>query len=112
YRRMLLSYFPIFLITITILVFLSFIIVNEISQKETVKADRISTEYIMNMVELSLKEIEMNVLEEVEHNERYESLLHLGFDRGKRETVYGVVGSLRTLISRDELIDSIYVYRS
>ncbi|WP_019637673.1 helix-turn-helix domain-containing protein [Paenibacillus fonticola] len=112
YRRMLLSYFPIFLITITILVFLSFIIVNEISQKETVKADRISTEYIMNTVELSLKEIEMNVLEEVEHNERYESLLHLGFDRGKRETVYGVVGSLRTLISRDELIDSIYVYRS
>lgn len=112
YRRMLLSYFPIFLITITILVFLSFIIVNEISQKETVKADRISTGYIMKTVELSLKEIEMNVLEEVQHNERYESFLHLGLDRGRQETIYGVVGSLRTLTSRDELIDSIYVFRS
>jgi len=55
YRRMLLSYFPIFLFTVTILIFMSFIMVNEISHKETVKADRISTGYIMDTVSRSLR---------------------------------------------------------
>ncbi|MBB3130970.1 AraC-like DNA-binding protein [Paenibacillus rhizosphaerae] len=111
YHRMLLSYFPIFLITVTVLVFLSFLVVNEISQKETVKADRISTRYIVDTVQMVLKEIEMNALDEVERNSRYNDFLQANGPR-ERDAVYAVVDSLRTLAAKDELVDSVYVYRS
>lgn len=112
YRRMLLSYFPIFLFTVTMLIFLSFIVVNEISHKETVKADRISTGYIIDTVSRSLKGIERNVLEEMEKNERYRDFLNIELTREKRQVLFDVVDSMRTLIANDSLIDSIYVYRN
>ncbi|MGM0879519.1 MAG: helix-turn-helix domain-containing protein [Bacillota bacterium] len=112
YRRMLLSYFPIFLFTVTMLIFLSFIVVNEISHKETVKADRIATGYIIDTVSRSLKGIELNVLEEMEKNERYRDFLNIELTREKRQVLFDVVDSMRTLIANDSLIDSIYVYRN
>jgi AraC-like DNA-binding protein len=108
---MLLSYFPIFLFTVTMLIFLSFIVVNEISHKETVKADRISTGYIIDTVSRSLKGIESNVLDELEKNERYRLFLNIEYTRENRQVIFDVVDSMRTLIANDSLIDSIYVYR-
>lgn len=111
YRRMLLSYFPIFLFTVTILIFMSFIMVNEISHKETVKADRISTGYIMDTVSRSLRGIETDVLEEMEKNDRYREFLNVERTRDNQEVLFDVVDSMRGLIANDGLIDSIYVYR-
>jgi len=111
YRRMLLSYFPIFLFTVTILIFMSFIMVNEISHKETVKADRISTGYIMDTVSRSLRGVETDVLEEMEKNDRYREFLNVVRTRDNQEVLFDVVDSMRGLIANDGLIDSIYVYR-
>jgi two-component system response regulator YesN len=112
YRRMLLSYFPIFLFTVTILIFLSFIVVNDISHKETVKADRITTDYMVDRLSRSLKDIEMDVLEEVGKNDRYRDFLNIGLTDENSEVIFDVVDSMRTLIARDRLLDSIYVYRN
>ncbi|WP_029192842.1 helix-turn-helix domain-containing protein [Paenibacillus harenae] len=111
YRRMLLSYFPIFLFTVTILIFLSFIVVNDISHKETVKADRITTGYMEDRLTRSLKGIEMDVLEEVEKNDRYRDFLNIGLTGENRQVIFDVVDSMRTLTANDSLLDSIYVYR-
>jgi two-component system response regulator YesN len=111
YRRMLLSYFPIFLFTVTILIFLSFIMVNEISHKETVKADRISTGYITDTLTRSLRGIESNVLEEVEKNADYREFLNVERTQENREAIFNVVDSMRSLIANDSLLDSMYVYR-
>lgn len=111
YRRMLLSYFPIFLFTVTILIFMSFIMVNEISHKETVKADRISTGYIMDTVSRSLRGIETNILEELESNDQYREFLNIERTKENREAIFEVVDSMRGLIANNGLIDSIYVYR-
>lgn len=46
YRKLLLSYFPIFLITITFIVFLSFIMFNKASREEAAKANGISTRFL------------------------------------------------------------------
>ncbi|CAM4083461.1 AraC family transcriptional regulator [Paenibacillus alkaliterrae] len=112
YRRMLLSYFPIFLFTVTILIFLSFIIVNDISHKETVKADRITTSYMVDRLARALKGIELDVLEEVEKNDRYRDFLNTELTRENRQVIFDVVDSMRTLAANDSLIDSIYVYRA
>lgn len=111
YRRMLLSYFPIFLFTVTILIFLSFIVVNEISHKETIKADRISTGYIVETVSRTLRGIEMDVLEELEKNHLYSEFLNSKLSSDNRELVFSVVDSMNALIANDSLIDSIYLYK-
>ncbi|MBD2869329.1 AraC family transcriptional regulator [Paenibacillus arenilitoris] len=112
YRRMLLSYFPIFMFTVTILIFLSFIVVNDISHKETVKADRIKTDYMADRLSRSLKGIELDVLEEVEKNDRYRDFLNVGLTGENSQVIFDVVDSMRALADSDSLLDSIYVYRN
>lgn len=111
YYRMLLSYFPIFLFTITILVFLSFTVLNEISHQETVKADRISTEYVVDAVERSLRSIELGILEEMEKNELFRRFLQGSPDGNSTSVIFDAASRLRQLTVNDSLIDSIYLYR-
>ncbi|MBW4840682.1 MAG: AraC family transcriptional regulator [Paenibacillaceae bacterium] len=111
YRRMLLSYFPIFLITVAVLFFIFVIIVSDISYKQTVKADRITTDYVVGRLTSSLKGIEMDVLEEVEKNKRYEDFLNVRLTEQDSQIILDVAGSMRELASRDSLIESIYIYR-
>lgn len=111
YRRMLLSYFPIFLITVAVLFFIFVIVVSDISYKQTVKADRITTDYVVGRLTSSLKGIEMDVLEEFEKNKRYEDFLNVGLTERDSQIILDVASSMRELASRDSLIESIYILR-
>ncbi|UMV47303.1 hypothetical protein LMZ02_28255 [Paenibacillus macerans] len=111
YRRMLLSYFPIFLITVAVLFFIFVIVISDISYKQTVKADRITTDYMVGRLTSSLKGIEMDVLGEIEKNKRYEDFLNVGLTERDSQIVLDVAGSMRELAASDSLIDSIYIYR-
>ncbi|WP_322906241.1 AraC family transcriptional regulator [Paenibacillus campi] len=111
YRRLLLSYFPIFLLTISMLIFLSFIVINEISKKETARADRISTSYMLDTIERSVQEIEMDVLRDVQTSPVYDQFL-AEKDTGNTGVTYQVVEHLRQLMDNNELLQSVYVYRN
>jgi len=111
YRRMLLSYFPIFLFTVTILIFLSLAVVNDISHKETVKADRMTTGYMIDRLSRSLRNIELDVLEEVQKNDRYREFMDPEQARADSQIMYDVADSMRRLTANDGLIASIYLYR-
>ncbi|WP_307499689.1 hypothetical protein [Paenibacillus brasilensis] len=111
YRRLLFSYFPIFMLTVSILIFLSFLIVNEISRNETGKANRITTGFVMDSVENSLTKVEMDVLNEAETNKSYSTFLN-GQAQSGSMMLYDLVGSLRTLKDNHELVHSIYIYRT
>lgn len=111
YRRLLFSYFPIFMLTVSILIFLSFLIVNEISRNETGKANRITTGFVMDSVEKSLTKVEMDVLSEAETNKSYGSFLN-GQAQSGSTMLYGLVGSLRALKDNHELVHSVYIYRT
>lgn len=109
YRRLLLSYFPIFLLTVTILIFASFVFVNDISRTETKGADRISASYLMDNVDRTVKEIELSVLEAVERSDAYKLYFH---NQGQTDTeaIYAVAQSLRNLTHESSYIQSIYLY--
>lgn len=109
YRRLLLSYFPIFLLTVTILIFASFVFINDISRTETKKADRISASYLRDSVDRTIKEAELSVLEAVERNDVYKLYFN---NQGEpdRGTVYAVAQSLRNLIQESSNIQSVYLY--
>ncbi|MCM3626834.1 helix-turn-helix domain-containing protein [Paenibacillus glycanilyticus] len=109
YLRLLVSYFPILVLTVSMIIFLSFIAVNEISRSETAKADKITTGYVVNSVERAVREVEFNVLKEAESNKSYAAYLN-----GTSESTtikYNVVHSLRGMIDNNDLVESIYLYR-
>lgn len=112
YRRMLLSYFPIFFITVAILIFVFIIVVSDISYKQTVKADRITTDYMVGRLTSSLKGIELDVLKEIEKNKRYEDFLNVRLTEQDSQIILDVAGSMRELVASDSLIHSIYIYRN
>lgn len=111
--RMMFSYFPIFLLTISILIFLSFLIVGEMSRNETAKANRLSTEYVVDAVDKALASVQLAVLQEVETNRKVADFLGPAGLEPKDEgnIMFDVVHGLRGLLYRNELIDSIYIYR-
>lgn len=108
YLRLLVSYFPILVLTVSMIIFLSFIAVNEISQSETAKADNITTGYVVDSVERAVRDVEFNVLNEVAANASYAAFLN-----GSSETKhkYNVVHSLRSLVEDNGFIASVYLYR-
>lgn len=113
YSRMLFSYFPVFLLVVTVLIFLAFMIVTELSRSETAKANYISTSYIVDTVERTLSDVELGVLQEIGNNYSYNDFLD--DSAGNAPPVngsYEVVQSMNRLAERFSLIDSIYVYRS
>ncbi len=109
YRRMLLSYFPIFLLTVTILIFTSFVFVNDISRQETKKADRVASRYLVDNVDRVVREAEMSVLAEVEKNTAYPSYFREIGGRGTSD-MYAIARSLRSLSDDSNYIQSVYLY--
>ncbi|OWA36818.1 AraC family transcriptional regulator [Saccharibacillus sp. O16] len=109
YRRLLLSYFPIFLLTVTILIFTSFVFVNDISRQETKKADRVASRYLVDNVDRAVREAEMSVLAEVEKTSAYQSYFR---EAGGRTTsdMYQIARSLRSLSDDSSYIESVYLY--
>jgi AraC-like DNA-binding protein len=108
---MMFSYFPIFLLTVSILIFLSFLIVGELSRSETDKANRISTGYVVDSLQNALSDVEISVLQEMETNHDYGDFLNGLSDEGDRTRLYNTVKDMRGVLYRNQLIDSIYIYR-
>jgi two-component system response regulator YesN len=111
HRTMLLSYFPIFILTLSIVIFLSFLIVNEISRSETQKANRISTAFIESSLEKAMRQVEMDVLRTMENDIIYSEFM-AGRIGNTNNDAYELVKSLKALEGGSELIDSIYLYRA
>ncbi|MFD2660624.1 AraC family transcriptional regulator [Paenibacillus thailandensis] len=112
YRRLLLSYFPIFLLTVTLLVFLSFIVINETSRKVTAKADLFSTTQVAHTVDESLTEIEYELLDRLQGERIYSSFLNRFDGNEDPIALYDVVQALNAFAGSNELIDSVYIYRA
>ncbi|MGC6586372.1 helix-turn-helix domain-containing protein [Paenibacillus sp. Dod16] len=110
YRKLLLSYSLSYFITITIIVFLSFIMFNEASREEAAKANGISTRFIMEDLDRSIHAIEMNVLNEVETSSLYSSYL-FSTPSSDQNLMYSLVKRLRVLQTDSDMIESVYLYR-
>ncbi|MGE6666799.1 helix-turn-helix domain-containing protein [Paenibacillus xylanexedens] len=111
HTKLMYSYFPIFLLTISILIFLSFLIVNELSRNETQKADMISTRYIVDTLERSLSDIELRLLEDIGANKTYSRFLEAGQGQLSSQFIYDAASGLGRMLDQQDMIQSIYLYR-
>ncbi|WP_315371391.1 helix-turn-helix domain-containing protein [Paenibacillus xylanexedens] len=111
HTKLMYSYFPIFLLTISILIFLSFLIVNELSRNETQKADMISTRYIVDTLERSLSDIELRLLEDIGANKTYSRFMEAGQGQLSSQFIYDSASGLGRMLDQQDMIQSIYLYR-
>lgn len=112
YRKQLLSYFPIFLFTITVIVLIGMVVVSDISRREAERANKIFAKYISEIIAGSLSEVEQAFLKEFTLSDGIIDFLD-GHSEGRQEDVqlYEIASSLRTLQADYSLIHSIYLYR-
>ncbi|WP_168735400.1 helix-turn-helix domain-containing protein [Cohnella fermenti] len=109
YFRLMISYFPIVLLTFFILVSSSYLIVNEISREETKKADAATTEYTIDNLERAAHDIELALSNEAVKNPDYYAYLN---QSDNREVKYSIVRSIAAFVKNNELVESAYLYRA
>lgn len=111
YKRLLLSYFPILLITIGIIVLISISIINEISIKETEKANHIFSRYVTDSIQTSLKGLERVILEELSSNQTVYQFFEPNVQTPPPLANYETSRALRKLLDEYPFFHSIYLYR-
>lgn len=73
--RMLLSYLPILFVTISILTFIFFSIMNQFNVSNALQANRLTAKYVVNMTDTSLKAISFEAQEAIDTGGRCSSSL-------------------------------------
>lgn len=108
-KRMLLSYLPILFITVSVLIFIFFSIMNQLYVRNSIQANRLTAEYVANMVDGSLKEISLDTQKLLAPGGTVQQFLD-----GPSDQIldYHVSNLLSDLMVRYSLIDSIYLYRA
>lgn len=112
YKRMLRAYFPLVFMSISAVIFVSFIIVTEMMTKEAEKANAVTASHMMDSIESRLTEIEGAVLREMASNRSFQRFISSQTDDNVRLTQYELSNELNNLIKDYPLIDSIYIYRA
>lgn len=107
--RMLLSYLPILFITISILIFISFSIMNQLNVRNAIQANNLTAKYVTNMVDSSLKNISIDAQKLAETGGVLQKFLDAPTDKALE---FDISNMLSSLMVRYGLIDSVYLYRA
>ncbi|WP_159882137.1 helix-turn-helix domain-containing protein [Paenibacillus puerhi] len=110
FYRLLFSYFPIFFSLTSILVLVTFLLLSEMSQRETANGNQQLVRHLMQLIDYSLKETDNALIKELETDEKLR-----GFFQGDGAITYFDTYEISKRIHQmggpDGLIDSIYLYR-
>ncbi|AEI40606.1 helix-turn-helix domain-containing protein [Paenibacillus mucilaginosus] len=108
-KRMLLSYLPILLVTVSMLIFIFISIINEINVRNAIQANQLTAAFVKNMVDSTLKGISFDAQKMIETSGELQLYLDGPTDRARE---FDVSNMLSGLMVRYGLIDSIYLYRA
>lgn len=108
-KRMLLSYLPILLVTISMLIFVFFSVINQLHVRNAIQANDLTADYVANMVDSSLKGISFDAQKMIEDGGDMQRFLDGPSDRA---TDFDASNLLSNLMVRYGLIDSVYLYRA
>ncbi|MDQ0889035.1 two-component system response regulator YesN [Paenibacillus sp. V4I9] len=107
--RMLLSYLPILFLTISALIFIFFAMMNELNVRNAIKANKITTEYMANMLDSTLKSIDVDSRKLIQTSVELQQFLDGPPDR---MLDFAASNALSGLMVQYSFIDSIYLYRA
>ncbi|MCS7463406.1 helix-turn-helix domain-containing protein [Paenibacillus doosanensis] len=112
FKRMLLSYLPVFFFIALALIALSAISASELSKKEAVRANGVFAEHVMQMIDHTMRTIDQQMIKEVQTNEQISQFFAQYYTGNPAMTLYDVSYKLRELMINTPMIDSIYLVRS
>ncbi|GIP42693.1 hypothetical protein J45TS6_11520 [Paenibacillus sp. J45TS6] len=112
YKRMLLSYLPLVLISISAVVFISFIIVTDLMTQEAKRADTLTAKRVVDTIEGAARDMESTVLRELAVNRPLYNFMNTSPNDNMRLIQYELSTDLNKLAESYPAIQSLYVYRS
>ncbi|MCL6456470.1 MAG: helix-turn-helix domain-containing protein [Gorillibacterium sp.] len=110
FYRLLLSYFPVFFVMVSVLVLMSFLLLSEFSRRETISANEQYVRQLIQLVDHSLQEIDATLIKEIDTDEK----LRLFFQEGGASSYYNtyeISKMMNRMVTSQDLIDSMYTYR-
>ncbi|WP_282939421.1 helix-turn-helix domain-containing protein [Paenibacillus sp. RC67] len=111
FKRLLLSYLPIFFFIALALILLSAISASELTKKETVRANNVFADHVMQMIDHTMRTIDQQMIKEIQTNEKITQFYAQYYTGNSTMTLYDVSYKLRELIANTPMIDSIYLVR-
>ncbi len=111
FYRLLLSYFPIFFVVTSVLILLTFLLLSEVSRKETINANAAYVRHVVQLIDHTLKEIDGMLIQDIETDERIRDFFQGGNAANPHYNIYEVSRKLNQMTTFNGLIDSVYLYR-
>ncbi|WP_214628986.1 helix-turn-helix domain-containing protein [Paenibacillus agaridevorans] len=113
FYRLLFSYFPIFFVFSSVLILLAYLMLSEMSRRETIHANGTFVQHVIQLIDHKLREIDGMLIEEMETDERIRQYFHPRptNEDGSHYTVYEISKKINQMVSFNTFIDSVYLYR-
>lgn len=109
FRRLLLSYLPVLVLIVSLFVFVGIVQLNELAKKEAERSTRIYVHNLQNTLELSLRSVEMMMLETISRNSALSSFVAMDSDP---EFIIELSQLLQSMVNTNPWIHSAYIYRT
>ncbi|WP_240421031.1 AraC family transcriptional regulator [Paenibacillus periandrae] len=110
FYRLLFSYFPIFFSLTSVLIIMTFLLLSELSQRETVNSNQQFVRHIIQLFDHSLQEIDSALIKEIETDERLRAFFH-GDNGQSYFDKYEISKKFTQMSTFDSFVDSVYLYR-
>ncbi|RAV19164.1 helix-turn-helix domain-containing protein [Paenibacillus contaminans] len=111
FYRLLFSYLPIvFMIGLSLLL-LSYLTLNEMSKRSAVKASDYLAQTVIQAIDEALQVIDDSMYREIESNETIHQFFQPLPPVQRQHSDYQTVAALKKIMTENELIDSVYLYR-
>lgn len=111
FKRLLLSYLPIFFFVALALILLSALSASELTKKETVRANQVFADHVMQMIDHTMRTMDQQIIKEIQTNDKINQFYAQYYTGNAAMTLYDVSSKLRELIASTPMIDSIYLVR-
>ncbi|MEK3724101.1 helix-turn-helix domain-containing protein [Paenibacillus sp. FSL H8-0034] len=111
FYRLLLSYLPIFLVIVFVVIFISFLAMRDFSQKEAETANRLFLSYVKQTIEHSLKDIDNTVIKGILTDKSIGEFFYPTSDMNRYVVNSQASEKIQSLTGTNPVINSIYLVR-
>lgn len=112
FYRLLMSYLPIFLVIVSVVISISFFAVKDFSQKEAKTANQLFLDYVKQTIEHSLKDIDSTVIKGILTDASIKEFFYPTQEINRFVADRQASDEIQSLMNTNPLIDSIYFVRS
>ncbi|MDF2837031.1 MAG: hypothetical protein K0Q63_2671, partial [Paenibacillus sp.] len=109
-QRLMVSYLPLFFIMVSVLVFIFFLAVNGIAEKENKRANEQFARQLMQLLDNEIEALNRTFLADVYFSEEVQLFFNPFYEEDTALN-YELIKRLQTFVASSGFVDSVYLYR-